>query len=70
MVKKRFACVKKKNPKPFLTFEDRIPVQDGTAHKDHTVSGDSSRRGIVNVVHLKDDLTVGSHWNTVTIGQS
>ena len=34
-----------------------------------TVSGDSSWRGVVDVMRLKDNLTVRSHRNTITISQ-
>ena len=52
-----------------LTFKYRVPVQDGATHEHHAVSRHSSWGGVVNVVHLKDDLTVGGHGDTVTVSQ-
>ena len=53
----------------WLTFQDWVPVQDGAAHEHHTVSRHSSWGRIVNVVHLKDDLTIRGHGDTITISQ-
>ena len=51
------------------TLKDWTPVEDRTAHEDHSIARDGGWRGIVNVVDLKDDLTVGRHRDPVSVGQ-
>ncbi|RNA11512.1 hypothetical protein BpHYR1_000029 [Brachionus plicatilis] len=45
-------------------------VQARAAHVDHSISGHSGRRCVVNVVRLKNDFTIGGHLNPVAICQS
>ena len=50
-------------------LEERLPVQTGTAHVDHTVTRDGSRGGVVDVVRLEDDFTERRHGNTISVSQ-
>ena len=51
------------------TFEDGFPVHDGAAHVHHAVPRYGGWRGVVDVVHLKDDLTLRRHRDTVAVSQ-
>ena len=52
-----------------LTFDDGVPVHDGAAHEDHPVARDGGGRGVVDVVHLEDDLAVRGHRDAVAVGE-
>ena len=53
---------------PF-TLQNGVPVHDGGAHEHHSISRHSRWRGVVYVMNLKDNLTVGCHGYTVTVCQ-
>ena len=51
------------------SLNNLFPVKTRAAHIDHTIARHRSRRGVVNIVRLEDNLAVGRHRNTVAIGQ-
>ena len=51
------------------TFEDRIPVHNGTTHEHHAVPGHGSRRGIIDVVYFEHNLTIRCHGDSIAISQ-
>lgn len=50
-------------------LKNRTPVQDRRTHENHAIPWDSSRRSIVNVMRLKNNLAVWSHGNAIAIGK-
>ena len=50
-------------------LQQRSPVERRRADEDHAVARDRRRRRVVDVVHLEDDLAVGSHRDPVSVGQ-
>lgn len=53
----------------FIYLQDGAPAEHWGAHEHHAIAWHCSRRGIVNIVWLKNHLAVGSHWYTVSICQ-
>ena len=51
------------------TFADWVPVHDRTTHEHHSIPRHSGRWGVVDVVHLEHDLTVGRHGDTIAVSQ-
>lgn len=50
-------------------LQNGLPVEHGGAHEDHAVTGHGGWGGVVNVVGLKHNLTVGGHGDAISIGQ-
>ena len=50
-------------------LKNGTPVQDRRTHENHSIPWDGSRRSIVNVMRLKNNLAVWSHGNAIAIGK-
>lgn len=49
--------------------DQRVPVEARAGHVDHAVARDCGWGSVVDVVHLKNDLAVGRHRNSVAVGE-